>query len=460
MGTVSRFAPSPTGYLHIGGLRTAIFAWLFAKANKGKVLLRFEDTDQERSKEEFTKSIMESFSWMDIDFDEKPYLQSKAKERHIEVAENLLRDGNAYYCSCTNERLDDLRKEQMKEGLKPKYDRKCRDLNLKPDANHVIRFKNPIEGEVSFKDLVRGQISFSNDELDDLILVRNNGLPTYNLCVVVDDVDMGVTHIIRGEDHINNTPRQLNILTALKESLPQYGHVPMILGEDKKRMSKRHGAVNVIEFKEQGILPEALLNYLVRLGWSLGDRELFSKADLIDNFQKGRINNSPAIFSMEKLLWFNKEYLSSLDFSDLEEKVSKFAKSFSQKSEYSRRVLHLIRTRCSTLIDFQRESHYFFNDVSHFEENLVKEVFTEESKEILSKLLKSLEPLDSWKSEEIQKIINLLKEDLGVGMPQIGKPLRLAIAGTLSSPSIDETVEVLGKEKVISRLEQALDKFS
>ena len=460
MGTVSRFAPSPTGYLHIGGLRTAIFAWLFAKANKGKVLLRFEDTDQERSKEEFTKSIMESFSWMDIDFDEKPYLQSKAKERHIEVAENLLRDGNAYYCSCTNERLDDLRKEQMKKGLKPKYDRKCRDLNLKPDASHVIRFKNPIEGEVSFKDLVRGQISFSNDELDDLILVRNNGLPTYNLCVVVDDVDMGVTHIIRGEDHINNTPRQLNILTALKESLPQYGHVPMILGEDKKRMSKRHGAVNVIEFKEQGILPEALLNYLVRLGWSLGDRELFSKADLIDNFQKGRINNSPAIFSMEKLLWFNKEYLSSLDFSDLEEKVSKFAKSFSQKSEYSRRVLHLIRTRCSTLIDFQRESHYFFNDVSHFEENLVKEVFTEESKEILSKLLKSLEPLDSWKSEEIQKIINLLKEDLGVGMPQIGKPLRLAIAGTLSSPSIDETVEVLGKEKVISRLEQALDKFS
>tara|TARA_Y100000588_G_scaffold394757_1_gene517096 strand:+ start:35 stop:1417 length:1383 start_codon:yes stop_codon:yes gene_type:complete len=460
MGTVSRFAPSPTGYLHIGGLRTAIFAWLFAKANKGKVLLRFEDTDQERSKEEFTKSIMESFSWMDIDFDEKPYLQSKAKERHIEVAENLLRDGNAYYCSCTNERLDDLRKEQMKKGLKPKYDRKCRDLNLKPDANYVIRFKNPIEGEVSFKDLVRGQISFSNDELDDLVLVRNNGLPTYNLCVVVDDVDMGVTHIIRGEDHINNTPRQLNILTALKESLPQYGHVPMILGEDKKRMSKRHGAVNVIEFKEQGILPEALLNYLVRLGWSLGDRELFSKADLIDNFQKGRINNSPAIFSMEKLLWFNKEYLSSLDFSDLEEKVSKFAKSFSQKSEYSRRVLHLIRTRCSTLIDFQRESHYFFNDVSHFEENLVKEVFTEESKEILSKLLKSLEPLDSWKSEEIQKIINLLKEDLGVGMPQIGKPLRLAIAGTLSSPSIDETVEVLGKEKVISRLEQALDKFS
>ena len=460
MGTVSRFAPSPTGYLHIGGLRTAIFAWLFAKANKGKVLLRFEDTDQERSKEEFTKSIMESFSWMDIDFDEKPYLQSKAKERHIEVAENLLRDGHAYYCSCTNERLDDLRKEQMKKGLKPKYDRKCRDLNLKPDANHVIRFKNPIEGEVSFKDLVRGQISFSNDELDDLVLVRNNGLPTYNLCVVVDDADMGVTHIIRGEDHINNTPRQLNILTALKESLPQYGHVPMILGEDKKRMSKRHGAVNVIEFKEQGILPEALLNYLVRLGWSLGDRELFSKADLIDNFQKGRINNSPAIFSMEKLLWFNKEYLSSLDFSDLEEKVSKFAKSFSQKSEYSRRVLHLIRTRCSTLIDFQRESHYFFNDVSHFEENLVKEVFTEESKEILSKLLKSLEPLDSWKSEEIKKIINLLKEDLGVGMPQIGKPLRLAIAGTLSSPSIDETVEVLGKEKVISRLEQALDKFS
>ena len=460
MGTVSRFAPSPTGYLHIGGLRTAIFAWLFAKANKGKVLLRFEDTDQERSKEEFTKSIMESFSWMDIDFDEKPYLQSQAKERHIEVAENLLRDGHAYYCSCTNERLDDLRKEQMKKGLKPKYDRKCRDLNLKPDANHVIRFKNPIEGEVSFKDLVRGQISFSNDELDDLVLVRNNGLPTYNLCVVVDDVDMGVTHIIRGEDHINNTPRQLNILTALKESLPQYGHVPMILGEDKKRMSKRHGAVNVIEFKEQGILPEALLNYLVRLGWSLGDRELFSKADLIDNFQKGRINNSPAIFSMEKLLWFNKEYLSSLDFSDLEEKVSKFAKSFSQKSEYSRRVLHLIRTRCSTLIDFQRESHYFFNDVSHFEENLVKEVFTEESKEILSKLLKSLEPVDSWKSEEIQKIINLLKEDLGVGMPQIGKPLRQPIAGTLSSPSIYETVEVLGKEKVISRLEQALDKFS
>ena len=306
---IGRFAPSPTGLLHIGGARTALFAWLYSKSLGGECFLRLEDTDTERSKQEYTDSIIASFKWMGIEFDQEPVYQSKNKDNHIERALQLVESDRAYYCECSSERLNKLREEQDKKGQKPKYDGKCRNLKLQRGDTSVIRFKNPESGSVAFNDLVRGEIEVSNKELDDLIIVRADGSPTYNLCVVIDDLDIAdtivlwgqdidseISHIIRGDDHVNNTFKQINVFKALKVEPPTYGHVPMILGEDGKRMSKRHGAVNVLDYKESGVLPEALLNYIVRLGWSYGDQELFSLEELKKIFKDGKLNNSPASF--------------------------------------------------------------------------------------------------------------------------------------------------------------------
>ena len=284
----TRFAPSPTGLLHIGGARTALFAWLYAKTNSGSCLLRIEDTDKERSKQEFTDEIINSFNWMGVNFDEEVVYQSKNHDRHLAVAKELLKSGKAYVCDCSKERLDQLRKEQQEQGLNPKYDGKCRDLSISESENTVIRFKNPEDGSVVFKDLIKGEIEFRNEEMDDFIIVRSDDAPTYNLCVVVDDLDMKISHVIRGDDHINNTPKQINVFKALEVEPPTYGHVPMILGEDGKRMSKRHGAVGVSEYRDMGILPQAFVNYLARLGWSLGDQEIFTSEELVNNFSRDR----------------------------------------------------------------------------------------------------------------------------------------------------------------------------
>ena len=280
----TRFAPSPTGLLHIGGARTALFAWLYAKSNSGSCLLRIEDTDKERSKQEYTDEIIKSFNWMGVNFDEDVVYQSKNHDRHLEVAKELLKNGKAYVCNCSKERLDQLRKEQEERGENAKYDGKCRNLSISESENTVIRFKNPEEGSVVFKDLIKGQIEFSNEEMDDFIIVRSDGAPTYNLCVVVDDLDMKISHVIRGDDHLNNTPKQINVFDALGIKSPIYGHVPMILGEDGKRMSKRHGAVGVSEYRDMGILPTAFMNYLARLGWSFGDQEIFTSDELLEKF--------------------------------------------------------------------------------------------------------------------------------------------------------------------------------
>ena len=456
---VGRFAPSPTGFLHIGGARTALFAWLYAKSRGGECLLRFEDTDVERSQQEFTDSILESFNWFNVTFDKKPFHQSKNKERQLEKVSYLVKNNKAYRCICSTERLNKLRLEQQKNGLKPKYDGKCRKLNLGTDTDHVIRFKNPDSGKVSFTDIIRGEINFANEELDDLVLVRRSGFPTYNLSVVVDDMDMGITHVIRGDDHLNNTPRQINIFEALDAKIPKYGHVPMILAEDGKRMSKRHGAISVSEYKDLGILPEAFLNYLVRLGWSLGDQELFSMQELKEKFKHGKMNKAPATFSLDKLLWYNKEYLSNLDKRDLITKVSDYSEQFFQDSR-SEEVLDLIKERCSLLSDFKEESIYFFEDSIKIDSKDSSQVFNVEAIELLKKLYDELDTIEDWTEEKIHFSIETVMSTNKVSMGKVGKPFRLTITGRMNSPPIDKTAAVIGKDKVMARLKQVIREFS
>ncbi len=449
----TRFAPSPTGLLHIGGARTALFAWLYAKTNSGSCLLRIEDTDKERSKQEFTDEIINSFNWMGVNFDKDVVYQSKNHDRHSAVAKELLKSGKAYVCDCSKERLDKLRKEQQEQGLNPKYDGKCRDLSLSESDNTVIRFKNPEDGSVVFEDLVKGEIEFRNEEIDDFIIVRSDGAPTYNLCVVVDDLDMKISHVIRGDDHINNTPKQINVFKALKVEPPTYGHVPMILGEDGKRMSKRHGAVGVSEYRDMGILPQAFMNYLARLGWSLGDQEMFTSDELVNNFSKGKLNIAPASFSLEKLTWYNKEYLNSIEFTDLVDLISS---ENIKNDQYSKDVIDLIRERCNSLNDFSTESQYFYNKPKVFREEDKTKAIKENTIGLLKSLSERLSNLSDWKSESIQDEIKALVDEQEVGFAKIGIPLRLSLTGSLNSPSIDKVCELLGKEEVVERIDFAI----
>ena len=456
---VGRFAPSPTGLLHLGGARTALFTWLYSKSLGGDCLLRLEDTDAERSEQKYTDSIINSFKWMGIEFDQEPVYQSRNKDNHLDKAQELVNKGKAYYCDCSPERLKKIREEQQKKREKPKYDGKCRELGLEKGPNTVIRFKNPESGSVTFKDLVRGQMEVANKELDDLILVRSDGSPTYNLCVVVDDLDMNITHVVRGDDHINNTFRQINIFKALEESVPIYGHVPMILGEDGKRMSKRHGAVNVLDYKDLGVLPEAFLNYIVRLGWSYGDQEMFELKELIQIFKDGKLNNSPASFSYEKLLWFNREYFLKMENKTLLELLVPTSKQFKQ-DDYSAKVINLIKERCSLLSEFENEGSYFYDDSVVVDSKDASKVFTEQAVTILKFLVEGFKELTNWQVEDIKSLFNEVMEKNEVGMASVGKPLRLAITGRMNSASVDETSLVLGKEKVIKRIEEVIKSYS
>ncbi|MCS5547694.1 MAG: glutamate--tRNA ligase [SAR86 cluster bacterium] len=456
---VGRFAPSPTGLLHLGGARTALFTWLYSKSLGGDCLLRLEDTDAERSEQKYTDSIINSFKWMGIEFDQEPVYQSRNKDNHLDKAQELVNKGKAYYCDCSPERLKKIREEQQKKREKPKYDGKCRELGLEKGPNTVIRFKNPESGSVTFKDLVRGQMEVANKELDDLILVRSDGSPTYNLCVVVDDLDMNVSHVVRGDDHINNTFRQINIFKALEESVPIYGHVPMILGEDGKRMSKRHGAVNVLDYKDLGVLPEAFLNYIVRLGWSYGDQEMFELKELIQIFKDGKLNNSPASFSYEKLLWFNREYFLKMENKTLLELLVPTSKQFKQ-DDYSAKVINLIKERCSLLSEFENEGSYFYDDSVVVDSKDASKVFTEQAVTILKFLVEGFKELTNWQVEDIKSLFNEVMEKNEVGMASVGKPLRLALTGRMNSASVDETSLVLGQEKVIKRVEDVIKSYS
>lgn len=460
--TVTRFPPSPTGYLHIGGARTALYSWLHARQQGGKFVLRIEDTDLERSTQESVQAILDGMQWLGLNYDEGPYYQTHRFDRYKEVIEQLLAEGHAYHCECSKERLDAMREEQKARGLKPKYDGRCRELGLSETPSTVVRFKNPLEGDVVIRDIVKGNIAISNQELDDLVLARPDGVPTYNLTVVVDDMDMGITHVIRGDDHINNTPRQINILQALGAELPLYGHVPMILGEDGARMSKRHGAVGVMQYRDDGYLPDALLNYLVRLGWSHGDQELFARQDLLELFKIENVSKAPSTFNPEKLLWVNQEKIKALSGAELLEASQwHFAKAglSVESSDYAHQSIELIKERCKTLIDVVDQSRWFFSDIDDYDPAALKKWIKAGSTALLSAFIDKLEALEQWQAEGIQASVQAVVDENEVGFAKVAQPIRIAVTGSTMSPSIDVTLAQLGREVSLQRLKAGLVAF-
>ena len=458
MTVVTRFAPSPTGYLHVGGARTALYCWLYAKKTKGKFILRIEDTDTERSTQESVDAILNAMQWLDLHYDEGPYYQTQRFDRYRAISEQLLQEGKAYRCYCSKERLEKLRNSQIENKEKPRYDGHCRDLKTAQEGNYVIRFRNPASGVVEFDDIIRGKLTFNSTELDDLIILRSDGTPTYNFTVVVDDLDMKITHVIRGDDHINNTPRQINILKALGVTPPLYAHVSMILGSDGKRLSKRHGAVSVMQYREEGFLPEALLNYLVRLGWSHGDQEIFSREELIALFDIKGINKAPAAFNMEKLLWLNQHYLKTSPPDHVAKELAWHMQRLDIDVSQGPPLTDIVQAqaeRSKTLKEMAEKSRYFYGTV-HFNEEAVKKHLTVEEVPALTILQEELGRLTTWSKEPLHQTIQQVSEKLGVKMGKIAQPLRVALTGDTVSPPIDITLALLGRETTLSRLNNAL----
>lgn len=454
----TRFAPSPTGYLHVGGARTAIYSWLFAKRMGGTFILRIEDTDLERSTEQSIQAIFEGMQWLGLDYDEGPFYQTKRFDRYREVVEQLLKTGHAYCCYCSKERLEKLREEQKQKNQKPRYDRHCRHETKKLDAPFVVRFATPETGEVSFVDQIRGKISINNAELDDLIIARSDGVPTYNLTVVVDDWDMKISHVIRGDDHINNTPRQIHILSALGAEVPLYAHVPMILGSDGKRLSKRHGAVSVMQYREEGILPEALLNYLVRLGWSHGDQEIFSCEELIQYFDLEHVNCSPAAFDPEKLAWLNQHYLKQSNPNTLVPLLQEQLAHENIPNDSAvdlEKLISIQVERNKNLRDMAKSSRYFFLDVEYDEKATAKHLRAEIN-EPLTAVREQLAILSNWQADKIHQVIIDVAEKYALKLGKLAQPIRVAVTGNTVSPSIDVTLELIGQQRVLQRLDYAL----
>jgi glutamyl-tRNA synthetase len=461
MSITTRFAPSPTGYLHVGGARTALFSWLYARKNSGKFILRIEDTDLERSTQESVDAILQGMEWLGLGYDEGPYYQTQRFDRYKEIIQQLLDQGDAYYCYCSKEELETLRNEQMANKEKPRYNGKCRDaVDLPKVGEPVVRFKNPVDGVVTIHDLVKGDIVVANKELDDLIIARGDGSPTYNLTVVVDDMDMGVTHVIRGDDHVNNTPRQINILNALGAALPLYAHLPMILGSDGARLSKRHGAVSVMQFRDEGYLPAALLNYLVRLGWSHGDQEVFSIAEMIEYFVLEDVNVSASTFNMEKLLWLNHQYIMNSDPADvakhLEWHILQLGLNLADGPDLIE-VVKAQRERCKTLVEMANAAMYFFKDFDQYDEKAAKKNFTAGSDEVLSRLHELFSGLTEWDGVTLHQCVHQLAEEMSLGLGKVAQPLRVAVCGTSVSPAIDITLSLLGREKTLARIQKAIN---
>jgi glutamyl-tRNA synthetase len=461
MTITTRFAPSPTGYLHVGGARTALFSWLYARKHGGKFILRIEDTDLERSTQASIDAILEGMAWLGLDYDEGPFFQTHHFDRYKEIIQQLLAQGDAYYCYCSKEELEQLRTEQMANKEKPRYNGKCRSSGkLEQDTEPVIRFKNPVDGVVVIHDLVKGDITVANKELDDLIIARADGTPTYNLTVVVDDMDMEVTHVIRGDDHVNNTPRQINILNALNSRLPKYAHLPMILGPDGARLSKRHGAVSVMQFRDEGYLPEALLNYLVRLGWSHGDQEIFSMDEMVEFFELNDVNVSASTFNMEKLLWLNHQYIMNGDPAHIARHLSWHMGQLGidpTEGPHLVDVVKLLRERSKTLVEMAAASLYFYKEFDSYEEKAVKKNFTMGSDQVLARLHDELLAVIEWNAEKVHQVIVNLAEALGLNMGKVAQPLRVAICGSGVSPAIDLTLALLGREKTLSRIDNAIN---
>lgn len=461
----TRFAPSPTGVLHVGGARTALFCWLYTRKMGGKFVLRIEDTDLERSTPESVQAILDGMAWLGLDYDEGPFYQTKRFERYREVIEQLIEQGDAYYCECSKRRLDALREQQMAAKQKPRYDGCCRDLGLRPEPGKsiVIRFRNPQQGVVSFDDHVKGRIQISNEELDDLIIARGDGSPTYNLSVVVDDMDMEITHVLRGDDHVNNTPRQINILQALQAKIPEYAHVPMILGDDGKRLSKRHGAVGVMEYFDAGYLPQAMLNYLVRLGWSHGDQEIFTQQEMIDLFSLDELNRSPSSFNTEKLNWINQQYLMSQPLPEIVALVRQRLDRLEIEYDHSldlAAIVDLYRQRVATVNELLDSIDYCFRDFETYDEKAANKVLKAAAIEPLQRTQELFSELQSWDAASIHGVIETVTVELEVGMGKVGQPLRVALTGGSFSPPIDQTVELLGKQRSLARIQRAIDYIS
>jgi glutamyl-tRNA synthetase len=460
----TRFAPSPTGYLHIGGARTALFAWAYARQHGGKFILRIEDTDLERSTQQSIDAILESMRWLGLDWDEGPFFQMQRLNRYREVVEQLLRDGHAYPCYATKEELDGIREAQRAKGLKPRYDGRWRPENAKAlgltppaGAEPVIRFRNPDAGEVEFDDLVKGRIVVSNEELDDLVLLRADGVPTYNFGVVVDDLDMHITHVIRGDDHVNNTPRQINIYRALGAALPQFAHAPMILGSDGERLSKRHGAVSVMQYPEHGYLPEALINYLARLGWSHGDAEVFSVEQLIEWFDLAHISKSPAQFDPDKLKWLNQHYLKLRGDADLAALARPMIARDGGRLDGGpdlQRVVALLKDRVATVSELADAAMLFYREPDPREE-LVMQHLTPAAESALRELAEALVAVE-WNRAAIGAAIKQVVVKSGLKMPQIAMPLRVLVTGQTQTPSVDAVLELIGREAVLRRIRRYL----
>ncbi|MBA4822274.1 glutamate--tRNA ligase [Pantoea ananatis] len=457
----TRFAPSPTGFLHVGGARTALYSWLFARHHQGEFVLRIEDTDLERSTPEAIEAIMDGMNWLSLDWDEGPYYQTKRFDRYNAVIDEMQEAGTAYKCYCSKERLEALRETQMANGEKPRYDGRCRDSHEHhaADEPHVVRFRNPQEGSVIFDDQIRGPIEFSNQELDDLIIRRTDGSPTYNFCVVVDDRDMGITHVVRGEDHINNTPRQINILKAIGAQVPVYAHVSMILGDDGKKLSKRHGAVGVMQYRDDGYLPEALLNYLVRLGWSHGDQEIFSVKEMTALFSLDAVSKSASAFNTEKLQWLNHHYINALP----PEYVATHLQWHIEQQNIDTRtgpelakLVTLLGERCKTLKEMAASCHYFYQDFSEFDADAAKKHLRPVARQPLEVVRDKLAALTDWNAETVHQAIQQSADELGVGMGKVGMPLRVAVTGAGQSPGLDVTVEAIGRSRSVERIEKAL----
>ncbi len=460
MSLKTRFAPSPTGYLHVGGARTALFSWLHARKHGGRFVLRIEDTDLQRSTAESINAILEGMTWLGLEYDEGPFYQTHRFERYNEVIQELLDKGLAYRCNCPRERLDALREGQLQRKEKPRYDGHCRGLRIDPEEPHVIRFRNPAEGSVVIDDRIRGKIVFSNAELDDLIIRRTDGAPTYNLTVVVDDADMGITDVIRGDDHVNNTPRQVNILTALGKEPPRYAHVPMILGDDGSRLSKRHGAISVLEYRNQGILPEALLNYLVRLGWSHGDQEVFSLDEMISLFDIDAVNRAASSFNTEKLLWLNQLYIKHDDPARIAHLLSAHMGDLGIDPAEGPELVEVVRVqqeRAKTLVEMAEISAFFYRDFPEYDEVAAKKNLRPVAMEPLTLIRKVLAELAEWTPENLHLAVIHVAESLGLKLGKVAQPLRVAIAGRAASPGIDVTLHLVGRDACLRRIDRALD---
>ncbi|MBT4106121.1 glutamate--tRNA ligase [Gammaproteobacteria bacterium] len=457
----TRFAPSPTGYLHIGGVRTALFCWLYARHHGGQFILRIEDTDRERSTQESVDAILQGMEWMGLSPDEGPFYQTDRIARYQEVLDQLLDQGLAYKCYCTQAELDQVREDQRAKNIKPRYNRKCRDA-AHPEREGiapVIRFRNPLEGSVIFEDLVRGKVNISNDELDDLVIARGDGMPTYNFAVVVDDIDMEITHVIRGDDHVNNTPRQVNIFKALKAPLPIFAHLPMIVGQDGQRLSKRHGAVSVLEYRDQGFLPEAMRNYLLRLGWSHGDQEIFSTEEMIELFDLAEVNRAASAFDVDKLKWLNQHYIKEADstrLTDLLLEKLTLAKLEVSAGPPVEKVVTALRERAQTIDEFLEKSRYFYSEISGYEEGAAKKHLRPVAEGLLVDIRARFESIQTWTASAIHEALEACVAAQDSKLGKIAQPLRVAVSGTAATPPIDETLELVGKVRTLSRIDAAL----